>query len=90
VSGPSSSNYYICCEIRDSFLVSGGNGLLGQHVVRLLLERGERAVAVFDIVPAAEPDDRVREFLGDITDEKDFARAVQDGAPNNSVFAARS
>lgn len=62
----------------DSFLVSGGNGLLGQHVVRLLLERGERAVAVFDIVPAAEPDDRVREFLGDITDEKDFARAVQD------------
>jgi len=47
-------------------------------VVRLLLERGERAVAVFDIVPAAEPDDRVREFLGDITDEKDFARAVQD------------
>lgn len=62
----------------ESYLITGGNGLLGSHIVRQLLERGETAVAVFDIAPAADPDPRVREFLGDITNRGDIVRAVRE------------
>lgn len=61
-----------------SYLVTGGNGLLGSHIVRQLLECGETAVAVFDIAPAADPDPRVRVFLGDITNREDVMRAVRE------------
>ncbi|EED78649.1 predicted protein [Postia placenta Mad-698-R] len=84
----------------DSYLVTGGNGLLGQHVVRQLLERGENAVAVFDIVPAPHPDERVKVYTGDITNGTQFSQAVQDcratciihtaaliqGAPRDAMF----
>ena len=62
----------------ESYLITGGNGLLGSHIARQLLERGETAVAVFDIAPAAYPDPRVSEFLGDITNREDIMRAVRD------------
>jgi hypothetical protein len=35
---------------RESYLVIGGCGFLGRHIVEQLLERGETEVAVFDIV----------------------------------------
>ena len=62
----------------ESYLVIGGNGFLGSHIVRLLLERGETAVAVFDIAPSADPDPRVRVFLGDMTNREDLARATRE------------
>jgi sterol-4alpha-carboxylate 3-dehydrogenase (decarboxylating) len=34
----------------DSYLVIGGCGFLGRHIVEQLLARGESEVAVFDIV----------------------------------------
>lgn len=60
----------------DSYLVTGGAGLLGRHIVDQLLKRGETAVAVFDLV-AAEQDTRVRVFTGDITDRHAFEEAVK-------------
>ncbi|KAH9924146.1 uncharacterized protein B0H18DRAFT_1012501 [Fomitopsis serialis] len=72
----------------ESYLITGGNGLLGSHVVRLLLERGETAVAVFDIAPSADPDPRVRVFLGDITNREDLARAVKDSNPTCIIHTA--
>ena len=62
----------------ESYLITGGNGLLGSRIARQLLERGETAVAVFDIAPAPNPDPRVREFLGDITNREDIMRAVKE------------
>ena len=66
----------------ESYLITGGNGLLGSHIVRQLLERGETAVAVFDIAPAAHPDPRVSEFVGDITNREDIMRAVREVSRN--------
>lgn len=34
----------------ESYLVVGGCGFLGRHIVEQLLERGESQVSVFDIV----------------------------------------
>lgn len=36
--------------VGESYLVVGGCGFLGRHIVEQLLERGEQSVAVFDIV----------------------------------------
>lgn len=62
----------------DSYLVTGGNGLLGRHIVQQLLERGEQSVAVLDIVAGHFDDTRVRVFVGDITDEAQVAQTIQD------------
>lgn len=35
---------------QESFLVVGGCGFLGRRIVEQLVERGEKAVAVFDLV----------------------------------------
>ncbi|KZT66580.1 NAD(P)-binding protein [Daedalea quercina L-15889] len=72
----------------ESYLVIGGNGLLGSHIVRLLLARGETAVAVFDIAPSADPDPRVRVFLGDITNREDLASAVDECNPSCIIHTA--
>ena len=48
----------------ERFLVIGGCGFLGRHIVDELLERGY-AVSVFDIRSTFE-DERVRFFLGDL------------------------
>lgn len=61
----------------DSYLVVGGGGFLGGHIVELLLARGEAAVAVFDLVPAKFDPDRVKIFVGDMTDEKALSDAVK-------------
>lgn len=39
-----------CEPTHESYLVVGGCGFLGRHIVEALLGRGETNVAVFDIV----------------------------------------
>lgn len=68
----------------ESYLITGGSGLLGQRIVHLLLARGEQSVAVFDLVKG-EFDERVRAFVGDITDRHAFETAVKEvGEPRSS------
>ena len=55
------------------YLVIGGNGFLGRHIVQQLLDRGD-IVSVFDIV------DRYKDvsfYSGDITDRDSVAAALR-------------
>jgi len=60
----------------ESYLVIGGSGFLGSHIVDGLLNRGEGSVAVFDIVQRIF-DDRITFFNGDICNEQQLSDAIQ-------------
>ncbi|KAF8493822.1 C-3 sterol dehydrogenase [Gautieria morchelliformis] len=60
----------------ESYLVIGGCGFLGRNIVDALLARGERQVAVLDLVQSYF-DVNVEYFTGDITDETAVHHAVQ-------------
>ena len=60
----------------ESYLVTGGAGLLGTHIVNLLLERNGASVAIFDRIAGAF-DHRVKVFIGDITDRASLKEAVK-------------
>lgn len=60
----------------DSYLIVGG-GLLGGHIVDLLLQRGEKAVAVFDLKPSSF-DSRVKVYQGDLADPDAIGKAIKD------------
>ncbi|KAF9013480.1 hypothetical protein BDQ17DRAFT_1537136 [Cyathus striatus] len=55
------------------YLVIGGSGFVGRHIVDQLLERGD-SVSVFDIVQRY---DDVPFYSGDITDEEQVANAIR-------------
>jgi len=60
----------------DSFLVIGGSGFLGRHIVNALLARGETAVAVLDIVQDDFP--REIQFIsGDIVNQQEVEDAIR-------------
>ena len=61
---------------KDSYLVIGGCGFLGRHIVEHLLARGEQAVAVFDLVQRHH-DKNVQFFTGDICNPNDLGDAIQ-------------
>ncbi|OBZ78021.1 Sterol-4-alpha-carboxylate 3-dehydrogenase, decarboxylating [Grifola frondosa] len=71
----------------DSYLVIGGGGLLGHHIVELLLARGEPSVAVFDVV-AASFDSRVQVFAGDILDVQRLTEVVKSCAATCIIHTA--
>jgi nucleoside-diphosphate-sugar epimerase len=50
-----------------STLVTGGTGFIGAQVVRILLEKGEKDIVVFDINPSTK-------LLGDVADQVEFVR----------------
>ncbi|KAF9527541.1 C-3 sterol dehydrogenase [Crepidotus variabilis] len=58
---------------RDVYLVIGGNGFLGRHIVQQLQERGD-IVSAFDIV---ERYNDVTFYAGDITDQNSVASALR-------------
>ncbi|KAJ3521790.1 hypothetical protein NMY22_g12165 [Coprinellus aureogranulatus] len=55
-----------------SYLVLGGNGFVGSHIVQRLLARGEKLVAVYSRSkpPARKLVEGVEYYTGDITDQK--------------------
>ncbi|RFU28621.1 hypothetical protein B7463_g7725, partial [Scytalidium lignicola] len=64
----------------ESYLVIGGSGFLGSHVVQQLISRGEQFVAVYDIV---QPNDDekivgVRYYTGDVTDEVNLTAVLKE------------
>jgi len=58
---------------RDIYMVIGGNGFLGRHIVMQLLERGD-IVSAFDIV---ERYNDVQFYSGDISDQESVASALR-------------
>lgn len=58
---------------KDIYMVIGGNGFLGRHIVQQLLNRGD-IVSVFDIV---ERYSDVSFYSGDITDQDSVASALR-------------
>lgn len=74
----------------ESFLVTGGSGLLGQHIVNQLLARNPGApVAVFDLAKPPAFDKAVRVFTGDITDRHALETAVKEVSVMNDYTAHR-
>jgi nucleoside-diphosphate-sugar epimerase len=58
---------------RDSFLVIGGSGFLGRHIVQALVVRGD-PVAVFDIVQRYHD---TPFYSGDISDQAQVSDAIR-------------
>lgn len=63
---------------RDIYMVIGGNGFLGRHIVQQLLNRGD-IVSVFDIV---ERYNDVTFYSGDISDQESVASALRKVRPS--------
>jgi sterol-4alpha-carboxylate 3-dehydrogenase (decarboxylating) len=58
---------------RDSFLVIGGSGFLGRHIVEALVARGD-PVTVFDIVQRYHD---TPFYSGDISDQAQVSDAIR-------------
>ena len=67
---------------RDVYMVIGGNGFLGRHIVQQLLDRGD-IVSVFDIVTRYKD---VSFYSGDITDKDSVASALRKVCLNISYY----
>ncbi|KAI9204174.1 uncharacterized protein BJ171DRAFT_119904 [Polychytrium aggregatum] len=61
---------------KESYLVIGGGGFLGGHIVDQLVERGDQ-VAVFDMRVPREPNPKVEYFTGDLCSPADLAPALK-------------
>jgi nucleoside-diphosphate-sugar epimerase len=64
---------------RDSFLVIGGSGFVGHHIVDALLARGD-PVAVFDVVQRYND---APFYPGDISDQAQVSDAIKKVLPSS-------
>jgi UDP-glucose 4-epimerase len=79
-----------------TYLVTGGTGFIGAHVIRLLIEHGDRAIA-FDVSPdrklldevlGAFSKDQVTIIAGDITDAAQVSRACAEYGVEKIIHTA--
>jgi len=61
---------------KESYLVIGGCGFLGRHIVERLVARGDAAVAVFDLVQRHH-DKNIQFFTGDLCELEDLSNAIR-------------
>jgi dihydroflavonol-4-reductase len=66
-------------KVKKKILVTGGTGFLGAHLVRQMLDSGEKNLRVMaSHVPAWMSDAGVEPFIGTVTSKEDLAKAVKD------------
>jgi dihydroflavonol-4-reductase len=66
-------------KIKNKILITGGTGFLGTHIVRRLLDSGEKNLRVMaSSVPAWMIDEGVEPSVGSVTNPADVAEAVKD------------
>ncbi|KAH9480459.1 Sterol-4-alpha-carboxylate 3-dehydrogenase, decarboxylating [Psilocybe cubensis] len=71
-------------KTRDVYMVIGGNGFLGRHIVQQLLDRGD-IVSVFDIV---ERYNDVAFYAGDISNQESVASALRSSGTTCIIHTA--
>jgi dihydroflavonol-4-reductase len=66
-------------KVKKKILVTGGTGFLGAHIVRQMLDAGEKNLRVMaSHVPAWMSDAGAEPFIGSVTKKQDLAKAVKD------------
>ena len=62
------------------YLVLGGNGFVGSHIVQRLLSRGEKRVAIYSRSkpPARKLVEGVEYYTGDITDKRRLVEVLRE------------
>ncbi|KAL7408899.1 3-beta hydroxysteroid dehydrogenase/isomerase family-domain-containing protein [Mrakia frigida] len=71
----------------ESYLVIGGCGFVGRHIIEALLARGETQVGVFDIVQR-HFDSNVSFYIGDITKADEISGAMKKSAATVVIHTA--
>ena len=85
-----------CGDKNMTYLVTGGTGFIGAHVIRLLIEHGDRAIA-FDVSPdqklldevlGVSSSDKVVVVAGDITDADQVSRVCAEYGVEKIIHTA--